>query len=89
MFVYPFAKLHTAALAINLATLLGGTSVVWSTCERKKNAIRVANLKRLRGGSREEHYRHCFGSEAGAVADAALRDPNFRLKTEVAQGVSG
>ena len=75
--------MHTAGLAKDLATLLGGTSVVWSTEERKKSAFRVANLKRLGAGSREERYSHCFGRQAGAGADATLRDPNFRLKTEV------
>lgn len=77
----------TAPLAQSLATLLGATSVVWSAEERKKSALRVKNricLKKTTAGqmSKEEAYLHCFGAEAGAGADNALRDPNFRLREE-------
>ena len=86
--VHSYAKLGTAALAQRLATLLDATSVVWSAEERKKSAFRVSNLRRLKRStavqvSKKEGYLHCFGAEAGAGADNALRDPNFRLREEV------
>ena len=89
--VHSFAKLGTAKLAQSLATLLDGTSVVWSAEERKKSAFRVTNLKRLYRArrttagevSKEDEFLHCFGANAGAGADNALRDPNFRTREEV------